>query len=95
MLLSIASMSALDMEIRLKDQVVEVHTLGIRLPLMTTKTNHLAIFAAFDADETLQPTKLHEPRAVSEKEDLLVYYNEESCFSVFSRSSSTSRRTMF
>ena len=43
MLLSIASMSALDMVIRLKDQVVEVHTLGIRLPLMTTKTNHLAM----------------------------------------------------
>ena len=82
LLLSIASMSALDMVIRLKDQVVEVHTLGIRLPLMTTKTNHLAIFVAFDADETQQPTKLHEPRAVSEKEDLLVYYNEELCFSV-------------
>lgn len=82
LLLSIAAMSSLDMVIRLKKKVVEVNSLELELPLYVTRTKHLAVQVAFDEATPVVPPKHNSPRAVSEREDLMVYYNEESCFSL-------------
>lgn len=81
LLLSIAAMTALDMVVFLRRKVVMVGKLNIELPLINTHTNHLAIDVAYDQKLGIQnasQVKIAEPRFVSEKEDLLVYYGEEA-----------------
>ena len=82
LLLSIAAMSALDMVIRLKKLVVEVNRLDLELPMFVTRTKHLAVEVAYSQNVPAVPPKLNSPRAISEREDLMVYYSEESCFSL-------------
>ena len=82
LLLSIAAMSALDMVIRLKKRVVEVNRLDLELPMFITKTKHLAVQVAFDSTTPLSSANPSSPRAVSEPGDLMIYYAEESCFSI-------------
>lgn len=82
LLLSIAAMSALDMVIRLKKQIVEVNRLSLELPMLITRTKHLAVQVAFDANVPLATADPSSPRAVSDRGDLMVYYTEESCFSI-------------
>ena len=81
LLLSIAAMTALDMVVFLKKKIVMVGKLNIELPLINTQPNHLAIDVAYDQSLGVQneaQVKMAEPRFVSEKEDLLVYYGEEA-----------------
>ena len=82
LLLSISAMSALDMVIHLKEQVVQVRKLDLEVPMLVTKSRHLAIDIAFDPEAAVQteelPSTSREPRIVSEREDLLVYYGEEA-----------------
>lgn len=85
LLLSISSMAALDMVIHVKDQKVFVNSLNIEMTLFTTKTRHLAIWVAYDPQvgiyDALNPEK-EQPKIISEREDLMVYYQEEGGYQV-------------
>eukprot|EP00435_Cladocopium_sp_Y103_P040884 s349_g11.t1 len=80
LLLSIAAMTALDMVINLEDQSVEVRKLNITMPLHWTKTRHLGLNIAFNLEIGVREThqERHQPRAISETEDLMVYFAEEA-----------------
>ena len=85
LLLSISSMAALDMVIHVKDQKVFVNSVNIEMTLFTTKTRHLAIWVAYDPQvgiyDALNPEK-EQPKIISEREDLMVYYQEEGGYQV-------------
>ena len=83
LLLSIAAMTALDMVLRVREQVVEVGTLDLKLPMLKTRSKHLAIWIARNPEEeAVVPGD--SPRVVSEKDDLFVYYGQEARWSVLS-----------
>eukprot|EP00439_Symbiodinium_sp_Y106_P022669 s217_g2.t2 len=79
LLLSIPAMSALDMVLMMKDRVVEVRTLSLELPMVTTRTNHLAVEVAFRPGAELPKNlAMRTPTVANDAGDLLVYYLEEA-----------------
>eukprot|EP00435_Cladocopium_sp_Y103_P053501 s1232_g17.t1 len=50
--------------------------------MLVTKTKHLAVQVAFDEQVPKASANPSSPRAVSERGDLMIYYAEESCFSI-------------
>jgi hypothetical protein len=58
----------------MKENKVILQTLGLELPMVETRTKHIAIKVAFDG-QVFPPLGEHGPGAASE--DLLVYYAEE------------------
>ena len=72
-------MSALDMVLMMKDRVVEVRTLSLELPMVTTRTNHLAVEVAFRPGAELPKNlAMRTPTVANDAGDLLVYYLEEA-----------------
>ena len=85
LLLSISSMAALDMVIHVKEQKVFVKSLGIEMTLFTTRTRHLAIWISYGPEIGIYDALGaggEQPKIISEREDLMVYYQEEGGFQV-------------
>ncbi len=85
LLMSISSMTALDMVLHMRLAEVEVKALQVTLPLVTTKTKHVGIEVAYDP-EVGQRTfgEIDHPSVISEREDLLVYFTQEGRLSLLS-----------
>ena len=76
LLLSIPAMEALDMVLYMKERRVDVNVLHLSLPMLLTKTKHLAVTVAFDENDIPKQEAGEKPRA--QAEDILVYFVEES-----------------
>ena len=86
LLLSIPAMTALDMVLFVKRRVCEVQKLDIELPMVVTRTKHLAVCIAYDENEVSEKALRQQsvPSIVSERDDLLVYYSEEADLPILS-----------
>ena len=85
LLLSISSMAALDMVIHVKKQKAFIGSLNIEMSLFTTRTRHLAIWIAYDPKVGTYDAlsrSVEQPKIISEREDLMVYYQEEGGYQV-------------
>ena len=80
--LSIAAMTALDMVLHVREQLVEVKSLNLQLPMLVTQSRHLAIEVCYKEELGIKDHDLAQPRLISEREDLLVYYGEEARMSL-------------
>eukprot|EP00438_Fugacium_kawagutii_P008061 Skav219569 [mRNA] locus=scaffold3203:12014:25029:+ [translate_table: standard] len=81
LLLSIPAMEALDMAIFLNKKEVQLGKLGISLPLVVTRTKHLAIdLLNFEGRAVADPHPGGRPICQSEKDDLFVYLTEEASY---------------
>ena len=78
LLLSIAAMDALDMVLHVRKQMVQVNTLGVEVPMLVTRSKHVAIEICYNEEHGIKPFDAAQPRSVSEREDLLIYYGEEA-----------------
>ena len=80
LLLSIPAMKALAMVLDMQAETVFVGALKVNVEMLTTRTKHLAIRVALEdgATWTSSPKAELQPRAVSEAEDILVYYLYEA-----------------
>ena len=79
LLLSIPAMEALDMILYMRKREAKIGAFGLRVPLVTTRTKHLAMEVAYREDEQLQPQRSGgAPQVYSEIGDLIVYYTEEA-----------------
>ena len=76
LLLSVPSLEALDVVLRVKEMIMEVNTLGVQVPMLKTRTKHLAIEVAYN--EKLGYETLPVPKGVSANEDFFVYFMEEA-----------------
>ena len=76
LLLSVPSLEALDVVLRVKEMTMEVNTLGVQVPMLKTRTKHLAIEVAYN--EKLGYETLPVPKGVSANEDFFVYFMEEA-----------------
>ena len=77
LLLSISSLVALDAVIFMRRRVMQLKELDLEIPLLTTRTKHLAISVAYDPGQPSQEQQPN-PLLVSSAEDLFVYFNEEA-----------------
>eukprot|EP00435_Cladocopium_sp_Y103_P025818 s3297_g6.t1 len=81
LLLSIPAMEALDMTIFMKKKEVYIGSLGISLPLLMTRTKHLAIdLLNAERRPIVEPLPGGMPVCQSEKDDLFVYLTEEASY---------------
>ena len=81
LLLSIPAMEALDMSIFLTKKEVHLGKLGISLPLVVTRTRHLAVdLLNAEGREVQEPVPGGKPVCQSEKDDLFVYLTEEASY---------------
>ncbi|CAE7892515.1 KCNF1, partial [Symbiodinium sp. KB8] len=78
MLLSIPAMDALDMILFVKKRQAKIESLGLRVPLLQTRTKHLAIEIAHRPQDDKGHPGRGQPRLCSESGDLFVYYSEEA-----------------
>ena len=78
LLFSIPAMDSLDMVIHVRKLKVSINELKIELPLIVTPSRHLAVEVAFDPKVGVLDHNPEEPKVISEREDLLVYYGEEA-----------------
>ncbi|CAE7672788.1 dnaaf1, partial [Symbiodinium microadriaticum] len=78
MLLSIPAMDALDMILFVKKRQAKIESLGLRVPLLQTRTKHLAIEIAHRPQDDKGHHGRGQPRLCSESGDLFVYYSEEA-----------------
>ena len=78
MLLSIPAMDALDMILFVKKRQAKIESLGLRVPLLQTRTKHLAIEIAYRPQDDGGHRGRNQPRLCSESGDLFVYYSEEA-----------------
>ena len=80
MLLSIPALTALDVILFMRKRQAKIDALGLRVPLVETRTRHLAIEVAFRPEDRGHAPD-HQgagPRICSEGSDLFVYYSEEA-----------------
>ena len=61
---------------------MELRALGVELPLLETRTKHLALRVCFDPQAGIATDVSGSPRAHSINDDLFVYYGEEATFPV-------------
>ena len=61
---------------------MELRALGVELPLLETRTKHLALRVCFDPQAGIATDVSGSPRARSINDDLFVYYGEEATFPV-------------
>ena len=81
-LLSIPALVALDAVVFVKDRKMQFRALGVELPLLETRTKHLALKVCFDPQAGIATDVNGSPRAHSINDDLFVYYVEEATFPV-------------
>ena len=86
LLLSIPTMDALDMILHMRRREVEIRELGLSLPMVLTRTGHVAIRVDAGAAEGLwmKGADKEKPTIVSERGDLLVYFLEEAARPLYS-----------
>ena len=77
LLLSISSLVALDAVIFMRRRVMQLKEMELEIPLLNTRTKHLAIKVAYDPEQPSQEPQPN-PSFVSSVEDLFVYFNEEA-----------------
>jgi hypothetical protein len=82
LLLSIPALVAMDAIVFVKERKMQLRALGVELPLLETRTKHLALRVCFDPQAVIATDVSGSPRARSINDDLFVYYGEEATFPV-------------
>ena len=82
MLLSIPALVAMDAVVFVKERKMELRALGVELPLLETRTKHLALRVCFDPQAGIATDVSGSQMAHSINDDLFVYYGEEATFPV-------------